>query len=286
LRTDIPQHLFVGTVEGEPSCASPADIYEIWPKFLVMVLLQGAQHFVIDGTAFQINAGAGDGARPLVFMLNVARFARLHFVNDSDIPLRKVMISAPHPWMGWLMRTQGAQPSVLRPFLAEHLAQFSFPASGQIRRLAGEIMSPPPSLEGELRTLHRNSRALDIMCLACLALAEADEERRQPLLASRRQSERVREFVLANLERSLTIEEIAQEVGASVSSVQRHFKEHFQMTVFEFIRKERLAQACAALERDGVTIAQAAYAAGYADPSNFAVAFKRVYGVPPKYKRR
>lgn len=282
----IPQHLFVGTVDGEPNCAPDSDVYEIWPKFIVMVLLRGAQHFVIDDRDFRIDAGSGEDMRPLVFMLNVARFSRLHFVNDSNVPLRKIMISAPHPWMEWLMRTQGAQSSVLRPFLARHLSQFSFPASGQVRQLAEQIMAPPPSLEGELRSLHRNSRALDIMCLACLALAGDEEERRRPLLASRRQSERVRDFVLKHLDRSLTIEEIAFAVGASVSSVQRHFKEHFQMTVFEFIRKERLERACLALERDGITIAQAAYAAGYTDPSNFSVAFKKVYGVPPKYKRR
>lgn len=283
---DIPQHLFVGTVEGEPACACAANVYEIWPKFVVMVLLQGAQHFVIDGEDFRIDAGADDTARPLVFVLNVARFAHLHFINDSDIPLRKVMISAPHPWMEWLMRTQGPQVSALRPFLANHLASFTFPASGQVRLLAEQIMSPPPSLAGELRTLHCNSRALDIMCVAGLALAAEEEERRRPLLASRRQSERVRDYVMENLDRALTIEEIARAAGASVSSVQRHFKEHFRMTVFDFIRKERLAQACAALERDGVTIAQAAYAAGYNDPSNFAVAFKKVYGVPPRCKRR
>lgn len=58
------------------------------------------------------------------------------------------------------------------------------------------------------------------------------------------------------------------------------------MTVFAYIRGERLAKACAALERTGVTIAEAAYAAGYADPANFTVAFKRLYGVSPKHRRR
>ncbi|MFG1480010.1 AraC family transcriptional regulator [Xanthobacter sp. V4C-4] len=285
MKREIPQHLFVGTMEGVPACACAESVYDIWPKFVVMVLLQGAQHFVIDDSAFRIDAGAGETARPLVFMLNVARFARLRFVNDSRIPLRKVMISAPHPWMEWLMRTQGPQASALRPFLAEHLASFTFAASGHVRQLAEQILSPPPSLAGELRTLHCNSRALDIMCVAGLALAEAEEERR-PVLASRRQSERVRDYVVEHLDRALTIEEIARAVGASVSSVQRHFKEHFRMTVFDFIRRARLAQACEALERDGVTIAQAAYAAGYNDPSNFAVAFKKVYGVPPRCKRR
>lgn len=61
------------------------------------------------------------------------------------------------------------------------------------------------------------------------------------------------------------------------------------MTVVAYIRGERLAKACAALERTGVTIAEAAYAAGYAagyaDPANFTVAFKRLYGVSPKHRR-
>lgn len=284
---DIPQHLFVGTVDGEPSCATDTTIYEIWPKFVVMVLLQGAQHFVIDDTPFRIDAGCGDDARPVVFLLNVARFARLRFENDSNIPLRKIMISAPHPWMDWLMRTRGNGSSALHDFLSTHLAQMSFPVSLHVRQLAEQILQPPPSMEGEVRALYRNSRALDIMCLACVAMSErSEEERPRPQLVSRRRSERVRDYVLENLDKSLTIEEIAGEVGASVSSVQRHFKEHFQMTVFEFIRRERLAQACASLEREGVTIAQAAYSAGYADPSNFTVAFKKVYGVPPKFKRR
>ncbi|QRG05736.1 helix-turn-helix transcriptional regulator [Xanthobacter dioxanivorans] len=284
---EIPQHLFVGTVDGEPNCAPDTTVYEIWPKFVVMVLLSGAQHFVIDDSAFRIEAGNGEDERAVVFLLNVARFSRLRFVNDSNIPLRKIMISAPHPWMEWLMRTRGNASSALRDFLTTHLAQLSFPVSGQVRQLSEQILQPPPSMDGEVRTLYRNSRALDIMCLACVAMAErAEEERPRPQLVSRRRSERVRDYVLDNLDKSLTIEEIAAEVGASVSSVQRHFKEHFQMTVFEFIRRERLAQAYASLEREGVTIAQAAYAAGYADPSNFTVAFKKLYGVPPKFKRR
>lgn len=284
---EIPQHLFVGTVDGELNCAPDATVYEIWPKFLVMVLLQGEQHFVIDDCPFRIDAGSGAEDRAVVFVLNVARFSRLRFVNNSSVPLRKVMISAPHPWMEWLLHTHDNGSAALRDFLSTHLAQLSFPVSGQIRQLSEQILKPPPSMDGEVRTLYRNSRALDIMCLACVAMDEwAEEERPRPQLASRRRSEHVRDYVLGNLDKCLTIEEIAAEVGASVSSVQRHFKEHFQMTVFEFIRRERLAQACASLEQEGVTIAQAAYAAGYADPSNFTVAFKKVYGVPPKLKRR
>jgi AraC-like DNA-binding protein len=141
-------------------------------------------------------------------------------------------------------------------------------------------------MRGEMHTLYRNSRALDIMCLACTALVEQDESDRRPRIMSRRQSERVRDFIVDNLDKSLTIEAIARDAGASVSRVQRHFKEHFGLTVFEFIRSRRLALAYAALERDGVTIAQAAYAAGYAAPSHFSTAFKKTYGFAPRHMRR
>jgi AraC-like DNA-binding protein len=83
----------------------------------------------------------------------------------------------------------------------------------------------------------------------------------------------------------LTIETIAREAGASVSSVQRHFKQHFGMTVFEFIRSKRLDAARDALERKGVTVMQAAWIAGYLSPSSFITAFKKTYGTPPGVMR-
>lgn len=286
LETSIPQELFVGIMDGAPTCTPDSNVYDIWPKFLVMVLLQGAQHFVVDDVPFRIDAGYGENNTPLVFMLNIGRYSKLRFVNDSDAILRKVMISAPLPWVERLKRSQSVGLPTLKQFFSEHLARFRFTPSRQLLQLAEQLMKPPPTMEGEMRTLYYNSRALDIMCLACAALVEHDEEKRRPALMSRRQSERVRDHILESLDKELTIEGIAREVGASVSCVQRHFKEHFGLTVFEFIRNQRLAVARDALEREGVTIAQAAYAAGYAGPSNFTTAFKKAYGVAPKYHRR
>lgn len=132
---EIPQHLFVGTIDGEPSCAPDQTVYDIWPKFVVMVLLEGMQHFVIDDRHFRVDAGAAEDGGVL-FTLNVAQSARLRFINESAMPLRKVMISAPHPWMEWLMRARGAGQSALRDFLARHLA-------GQMRHLDGRRRRAP-----------------------------------------------------------------------------------------------------------------------------------------------
>lgn len=285
-RPEIPQHLFVGAMDGPASCTPDDNLYDIWPKFLIMVLLQGQQHFVMDGEHFHIDAGSEHRPEPVVFMLNVARGCKLQFVNESATPLRKVMISAPLPWVDRLMHSQPTSMPRLRAFFAQHLAAFRFAPNRHLVQIAEQILRPPVAMAGELLTLHRNSHAFDIMCQACSALIETERDvPHQPTALSRRQSEKVRDYILAHVCEDLSLGRIAREVGISTSSIQRHFKESFGITVSDFIRQERLETARVALERDGIAISQAAYLAGYSNPSSFTTAFKKAYGVSPKYRR-
>lgn len=286
-RPAMPKYLSIRAMQGESTCSLDETVCQIWPKFIVMVLLHGSQHFVIDDRHFRVDAGSGSYARPTVLMINVAQYASLRFVNESTVELRKVMMSAPQSWVAQLMAQQETGVAPLRSFFGHHLAHFGFDAPRQIAALAEQMITPPPTLRGELATLHRNARGLDIMCMACAALvAQAEARENRPVLMSLRQSERARDFILGNLDGELTIEEIARAVGASVSALQRHFKDHFGQTVFEFIRTRRLERACAALETEGITIGQASHLAGYANPSSFTTAFKKAYGVSPSQLRR
>ncbi|KQT69001.1 MULTISPECIES: helix-turn-helix domain-containing protein [unclassified Aureimonas] len=282
----MPRDLFVGTVDGVATCTPDEHVHDIWPKFMVMILLEGRQRFVIDDTAFAIDAGSGGTASPVVLLLNVARYAKLFFVNDSQVPLRKVMISAPLPWVRRHLEGQGQSLPGLRRFFGRHLASFEFRPGQHAIALAEQIMRPPPLLRGEIAALYAKSRALELMVTGCSALVEGAEPPAQPRLAIRRQAERVRDHILARLGTELTIEAIAGATGASVSAVQRHFKLEFGMTVFDFIRLKRLERAREMLEGDGATIAQAAYEAGYANATAFATAFKKTFGAPPRHHRR
>jgi len=285
IKPDIPEHLFVGAMDGPASCTPDDDFYDIWPKFLVMVLLQGQQHFVMDGEHFRIDAGDEESPAPRVFMLNIARACTVQFVNESTTPLRKVMISAPLPWIDRLIRSQPTSMPRLRAFFARHLATFDFAPSRHLTQIAEQILKPPAAMTGELLTLHRNSHAFDILCQACSILVQEETAPRQPTALGRRQGEKVRDYILAHACEGPTLERIARAVGISTSSIQRHFKERFGVTVSDFIRQERLETARAALERDGIPISQAAYLAGYRNPSSFTTAFKKAYGVSPKHRR-
>ena len=285
IKPEIPQHLFVGAMDGPASCTPDDNLYDVWPKFLVMVLLQGQQHFVMDGEHFRIDAGNEENPEPVVFMLNIAQGCKLQFVNESATPLRKVMISAPLPWIERLIRSQPTSMPKLRAFFSRHLATFTFTPNRHLSQTAEHILKPPGAMAGELLTLYRNSHAFDILCQACSVLVEEDGVAHQPTALSRRQSEKVRDYILAHVCEDLTLDRIAREVGISTSSIQRHFKEHFGTTISDFIRQERLETARAALERDGIPISQAAYLAGYRNPSSFTTAFKKAYGVSPKHRR-
>lgn len=278
----VSPHLFVGSLEGATSCAGAAAEFDIAPKLIVTVVIEGSQRFSIDGTAFLLDAAAG----PVGLVVNVGRPARLRFLGASERPLSKVQISAPRSWLDWQMRAGAEESGPLARFVAAHLASARFTPNARILDLARQLMHPPRALRPEMRQLHRQSRGIDILCAALTMLGASERGRGRPRLAGERRAEEVRAHVLAHLDEALTVGEIARHVGASVSSAQRHFKSQYGVTISEFIRARRLERAREALSERGVTVAEAAHIAGYANSAHFSAAFKRGYGVPPSFHRR
>lgn len=282
----FPGQIQVGVLDGASGHHEGKSLISLSPKFQLFIFLQGEQQFYIDDVYFNMQAGSGADCRPRALVMNRVQASILRPIPKPGHHLRKVMISAPVSWLEDLHVERDARTPELQDFVAGHLNYFVWMPQKHSIQLAEEIVTPPPALQGEMRELYQKAKALELMCLACAALVERDRTLiARPSLSTWRQSERVRDYLLDHLDDTLTIDQIARDTGASVSTVQRHFKDHFGVTVFEFIRRKRLEKARAALESEGMTIAQAAYIAGYANPSNFTTAFKREYGVTPKYHR-
>ncbi|HEY7773709.1 MAG TPA: helix-turn-helix transcriptional regulator [Marinagarivorans sp.] len=79
----------------------------------------------------------------------------------------------------------------------------------------------------------------------------------------------------------LNTQNIAHELGMSVSAVQRLAKQTLGDSVVNYIRAKKLDIARKALEQGTMTIGEVAYHAGYKHSSNFAIAFKKAFGVAP-----
>lgn len=76
-----------------------------------------------------------------------------------------------------------------------------------------------------------------------------------------------------------------QAAGLNPNSLQRVFRAVQRVTIFEYVRSRKLDGAREALERDNVSVGEAAYLAGYTSSANFATAFRRRFGVSPRQIR-
>lgn len=108
-------------------------------------------------------------------------------------------------------------------------------------------------------------------------------EVKTPVLLEQRLLERVREIIQREniLLEDIQIDALAKSLGASVSGIQRMAKKCFGQSLLKHIRQAKLANALRAMRERHLTIGEAAFLAGYKHPSNFSLAFKKAYGVPP-----
>lgn len=79
----------------------------------------------------------------------------------------------------------------------------------------------------------------------------------------------------------LRIEEIAQELGMSVSGFHHHFKALTAMSPLQFQKQLRLQEARRLMLGEGLDAASAGYRVGYNDAAYFNREYKKLFGEPP-----
>ncbi|MFG1478079.1 AraC family transcriptional regulator [Xanthobacter sp. V4C-4] len=244
----------------------------------VSLFLAGEADVCIGGRPLHLGTPEGvEGAlmaraEPDLFVRNGRRGMRV----------RKVNIFLPEGWLEQAEHDDRRHQAVLA-FARDHRAVARWRPSAQMTALAEQILAPPrygPMLSG----LYAESRAMELV-VGALGLLGAGTE--GEALAALRPRERqrmwaVHDFLEAHLQRELSLEDIAREAGMSVNSLQRAFRAAFGTTVFDYVRRRKLELARDGLAAEGLTVAQAAYVAGYGSAANFATAFKRAFGVSPR----
>ncbi|THF65423.1 helix-turn-helix transcriptional regulator [Pseudothauera nasutitermitis] len=186
----------------------------------------------------------------------------------------------------WLQR-QGlgdaeTDPGV-RDFLGRHLAVQPWQPSPRAVALAEQLLqlTAGPAPVGRLLI---SSRAIELAHEALSNLAGQGGHTSLPPREHQRLA-RLREFLSSDEALDLSLDDIARWAGLSASALQRHFRAAYGTSIAEFRRDARLHKARIDLEQRGLSVAQAAYAAGYNSAANFATAFKRRFGLSPKLVR-
>lgn len=100
--------------------------------------------------------------------------------------------------------------------------------------------------------------------------------------SSAHQIKDVIEHITNNYNKSFRIEELAEIVNMSVSSLHRHFKEVTAMSPIQFQKELRLQEARRLLLTESVDATDVAFRVGYESSSQFSREYSRMYGFPPR----
>lgn len=147
-------------------------------------------------------------------------------------------------------------------------------------RLAVESVRRCP-LAGACRTLVLSARCHDLL----VEFVSAREARPARTLVMSDTETRVRDAAAAlarRLDETPSLEALSREAGLSETTLKRGFRQVLGSTVFAHLRTLRMERARALLQSGEATVIEAATLVGYSNPSNFASAFRRQFGLNPK----
>lgn len=221
--------------------------------------------------------------------LHLSLSSRPFVVNHSfhaDTPVHYVAIRMPEQALeNWLDMDAAdwsrRQSSPAGPFILDSQAD------KPLQALARQLLLCP--LQGGLRQLYLSGKALELTAtvLATLDARSTASSAASINLPARQRDclQQARALLLQELSQPPGLDWLAARVGLSVTLLTRGFRQMFGMSVYEFVREQRLEQAYRMLATGACSVSQAAGACGYSD-SHFSKIFQKRYGIPPRALRR
>ncbi len=163
----------------------------------------------------------------------------------------------------------------------------SFEFFGKTRARVGEIMKGMQGMS-ELQRLSQFILILDL-------LASAPEEDKRSLVSqvyapslnaeNVQRIDQLRDWIFNNLDRKLTLDEVAKHARMSGKSFSRFFKKNTGKTFVQYVNELRIGVACRKLIETDASVSEICYASGFNNLSNFNRRFLDLKGVSPRELR-
>ena len=236
----------------------------------VCVVAQGSKEFLLGGNRYRYD--------PFHYLLVTVDLPYVGQVLDA---------SPEHPFLGLRL-------DIAPMLVGEVLVESSHVSPGTPIDVRAIAVSP---VDGSLLdAMVRVARLLDEPSEARVLLPLITREITYRLLKGE-QGERLRHLALSagytpviaraverlrqDFDQPLRVEQLAHELGMSVSGLQHHFKAVTALSPLQFQKRLRLLEARRLMLGEDLDAASAAYRVGYHDASHFNREYKSLFGVPP-----
>lgn len=195
--------------------------------------------------------------------------------------IKKIVITITPEWLE-KFQANTAEFKQIQSFAQTHLARKNWTPSPHSIAIVEQIITST-SMSEIMRRLYVESRALMLVEEAFRELIGSHPNERMSNMRpqDRDRLKAVQQYLQNHIGHQMSTKELAEAVGLSVNSLQRLITKAYDMSASKFIRTFMLERARTAMERDGISISEAAYIAGYNSPANFATAFKKCFGFSP-----
>lgn len=181
----------------------------------------------------------------------------------------------------------GLEPE-LKELFEDSVAEKKFFYQGNYSLKAADIVEEinKKELTGFLRSAFVEGKLYEMLVIQIAQYQDDRREDKTPQIMRRYDVENVKnaiEIIRNNLDRNLTIDYLAKEVGTNVNKLQENFKAMYGLTVNKFMQQEKLEAAKEMLTSSDYNISQIVNQIGLNNRSYFSKIFKEKYGVSPKY---
>lgn len=251
---------------------------ELTPCLSFNILYQGQVSFCLGSEQYTLRAND----EPILFALAVPEQEVFTRFLKQHQQVTKVNVSAPKSWL--MQRSPNQSDQHLLQQLFATTAVFQLPLDKRLETLGRNVL-----------TLKHTADLKSSLCAEMLALQLFSEcveaaqlNRRRQLIAAMENSIPlnpfncpIKQFIDEQYLAHSHLEDIADKLGFSVSTLQRRFKQAHGVSVNSYIRNRRLELAKQQLVFEQLSIGEVAYNAGYNHVSNFNSAFKKRFGLSP-----
>ncbi|MCU0565698.1 MAG: AraC family transcriptional regulator [Oculatellaceae cyanobacterium Prado106] len=216
----------------------------------------------------------GSGIQPAV--------ANFHRANQPEVGVNIHL--QPHLLHQFFAAPTGELLPELQPLLRGDDWQrvFSPRVTREMRSVVQQIIDCP--FVGTTKRLYLQGKVFELMALQLEGMlshqSTAPTGSLKPDMVAR--IHHAAEILRSHLESPPSQVDLAQQVGMGHCTLNKGFREIFGMTPFAYLTRYRMEQAERWLRQPGGSVADVANRVGYANPAQFAAAFKRHFGMTPR----